>query len=60
VQPVVGNAVSELTRNVRDVTAFITRLDPAQLTEAERDALGALLDDLAQLMAAAENPQSAA
>jgi hypothetical protein len=45
----VSKAVLELTRNVREITGIIAAASP-RLTEADRTALRALLDDLAALV----------
>jgi hypothetical protein len=50
----VSSAVAELTRNVREARDALTGVKPAQLTDADRAALSALLDDLAQLIAMAQ------
>jgi hypothetical protein len=49
----VSSVVSELTRTIRETNDFISRVNPAHLTAADRAALGALLDDLAELMSTA-------
>jgi len=51
---VLAIAVSEITRNVREVTSAINSVKPVRLTEADRASLRTMLDELSELIATAQ------